>query len=256
MKMLRVAVGEGAQLVVFPECAVSGYVFSSLEEALPAAELIPGPSTEKISDACRELNVHVVIGLLERDADKCYNAAVLIGPEGVIGRHRKAHLPDVGVDVFVNQGDLPFTVYDTAVGRIGMAICWESCFPEHIRALVLQGAEIIVLPTNWPDWPLVRAIRDVLVPARAAENFVYLIAVDRVGEEAGVTFMGGSRIAGMAGAILTAVEGYKEGIMYADIDLEQTRSGAFVFDQRRPELYGILAAELGCDPKETESRNG
>jgi predicted amidohydrolase len=93
----------------------------------------------------------VVIGLLERDGDRCYNTVVLLGPEGLIGKHRKAHLPGVGVDRFLCAGDLPFAVYDTEVGKIGMAICWESCFPEHIRSLALQGAEIIALPTNWPD---------------------------------------------------------------------------------------------------------
>jgi predicted amidohydrolase len=232
---------EGARLVVFPECALSGYVFSSLEEALPSAEPIPGPSTDQIIAACRELDVYVAIGLLEQDGEKYYNAAALLGPEGLIGKHRKAHLPELGLDQFVDRGDLPFAAYDTDVGKIGMAICWESCFPEHIRTLVLQGAEIIVLPTNWPDWPVVRVIRDLLVPARAAENGVFVIAVDRVGTEGDVTFLGGSRVAGMLGAVLVEVNDHQEGIMYADIDLAKTHEKMGLLSKRRPDLYGPVA---------------
>jgi predicted amidohydrolase len=238
------AAKEGARLVVFPECALSGYVFSSLQEALPAAEPIPGPSTERILSACRELNVYVVLGLLERDGDRCYNAAVLLGPQGLVGKHRKAHLPDLGVDRFVHLGDLPFTVYDTEVGKIGMAICFESCFPEHIRALALQGAEIVVLPTNWPDWPSVRVIRDLLVPARAAENFIFFVAVDRVGQEGEVTFMGGSRVAGIGGVILAEARGHEQDIIYADIDLAETQEKMGLLSKRRPDLYGLVAREM------------
>ena len=241
LERLYLAAKEGAQLIVFPECALSGYVFSSLEQALPVAEPIPGPGTEQIVSVCRELDVYVAIGLLEKAGEKCYNAAVLLGPQGLIGKHRKAHLPRLGVDRFVQIGDLPFTVYDTEVGKIGMAICFEACFPEHMRVLVLQGAEIIVLPTNWPDSAAVRAIRDVLVPARAAENFVYFVAADRVGEEGGITFMGGSRIVGMLGALLTEATGYEEDTIYADINLAETQKGLSLLSRRRPDLYGLVA---------------
>jgi len=230
----------GARLTVFPECALSGYVFSSLEEALPAAEPVPGPSTERIVAACRELRSYVVIGLLEQDGDRYYNAAALLGPAGLIGKHRKAHLPGVGIDRFLRPGDLPFAVYDTEVGKIGMAICWESCFPEHIRTLVLQGAEIVALPTNWPDRQVVRVIRDLLVPARAVENAVYLVAVDRVGDEGGITFMGGSRVVGTMGAVLAEAKGYEEDIIYAELNLADTQEKMGLLSQRRPDLYGLI----------------
>lgn len=243
LEMMYLTAKEGARLVVFPECALSGYVFSSLEEALPVAEPIPGPSTERMIVACRQLNTYVVVGLLEKDGDRCYNAAALLGPEGLIGKHRKAHLPDLGVDRFVHPGDLPFTVYDTEVGKIGMAICFDAFFPEHIRTLALQGAEVVALPTNWPDGPLCRVMRDLLVPARAAENFVYFIAVDRVGEEGDITFLGGSRVVGMMGTILAKAKGYEEDIIYADINLTETREKMGLLSKRRPDLYGLVAQE-------------
>ena len=249
LEMMELTAEEGAQLIVFPECALSGYMFSSLEEALPVAETIPGPSTEHIMTASRKLNVYVVIGLLEEDADNCYNAVVLLGPQGLIGKHRKAHLPGIGVDRFVNHGNLPLAVYDTEIGKIGMGICYEGCFPEHSRVLVLQGAEIIALPTNWPDWPEVYVMPNVLVPARAAENFVYFIAVDRVGEERDTQFLGGSRIAGMLGEILAEANRHEEAIIYAEIDLSETREKLGFLSERRPDLYGLVAEPVpGLSP--------
>ena len=92
----EVAAGNGADLIVFPECALTGYVFASREEAIPFMEAIPGPSTDKLAVCCQKLGVHVVFGLLEIEADKCFNAAVLVGPSGLVGKYRKNHLPFLG----------------------------------------------------------------------------------------------------------------------------------------------------------------
>jgi predicted amidohydrolase len=246
---IKTAAEKGARLIIFPECALSGYVFSSLEEAFPAAEPIPGPSTEKIIAACRELRVTVVIGLLEKEDDKCYNAAVLLDRGGLVGKHRKAHLPVLGVDRFVDHGDLPFSVYETEVGKIGMGICWEVLFPEHARVLALQGAEIIALPTNWPEGT--EFMPELFVPARALENRIYFAAVNRVGEERGFKFFGRSRITHPFGTILADGKGYEEDILYAEIRPAQARRKCAVaipgeyeahfFSERRPELYGLIA---------------
>jgi predicted amidohydrolase len=245
---IRTAAREGARLVVFPECALSGYAFSSREEALPVAEPIPGPSTEAIAAACSELGVYVVVGLLERAGESLYNAAALVGPEGLVGLHRKAHLPVLGVDRFVESGDLPPAVYETEVGRIGMGICYELMFPEHARVLALLGAEIIALPTNWPE--IAEFNPAYLVPARAAENHLWLVAVNRVGEEGGFVFIGRSRIAGPIGMIVADGQAYEEDVLYAQVNLALARDKHLVvlpgeyevhpFDDRRPEFYGPL----------------
>ena len=109
-------------------------------ENLPVAETVPGPSTAAIGAVCSELGVYVVVGLLERAGERLYNSAALVGPEGLVGVHRKAHLPVLGVDRFVDPGDLPPVVYETEVGRIGMGICYELMFPEYTRVLALSGA--------------------------------------------------------------------------------------------------------------------
>ena len=253
LELIQVTAREGAQLIVFPECALTGYVFTSLEEALPLCESIPGPSTEKILSLCQELNVYVVLGLLEREADKYYNAAVLLGPGGMLAKYRKIHLPYLGVDRFLNHGDLPPTVCQTEIGRIGMGICYDINFPEHARVMALKGADIIVLPTNWP---LHREfVPQHIVPARAAENLVFVVAVNRVGEERGTRFIGRSKIAHWAGGIALA-EGkpYEEDILYANIEPTTAREkhlvftpGEFevdIFKDRRPELYGVITEPL------------
>src|SRR5438132_10409582 len=101
LERLEEAVAQGAELLVLPECAIPGYMYESADEALPYAEEIPGPSTAALEDACRRTGTHVVCGLIERDGDRLHNAAVLVGPDGLIGTYRKTHLPYLGVDRFV-----------------------------------------------------------------------------------------------------------------------------------------------------------
>src|SRR5579871_6861266 len=92
-EFLKETVGKGAKLTVFPECAVSGYCFGSVAESLPYAQAIPGPATDFMRKACAELGCYAIFGMLERDGDRVFNAAVLVGPAGVVGSYRKVHLP-------------------------------------------------------------------------------------------------------------------------------------------------------------------
>ncbi len=113
-------------------------MFDSAEEALPYAEEIPGPSTEALERECRRLGVHAICGLLERDGDTLHNAAILVGPDGLIGSYRKTHLPFLGVDRFVTPGD-ELNGLRHALGRIGLIICYDLRFPEVTRTLALHG---------------------------------------------------------------------------------------------------------------------
>jgi len=242
------AAAEGAQLIVFPECALTGYVFNSREEALPFMETIPGPATHKLAELCRKTGVYVVFGLLEVDGNNCYNAAALVGPQGLVGNYRKNHLPFLGIDRFVDPGNRPFEVHRTPIGNIGMHICYDCNFPESARIMTLQGADILALPTNWPgtrDY-----ISKYVINTRALENKVHVIAVDRVGVERGVRFAGRSKIADSWGNTIALGSARKEEIMLADVSLEQARQkhiiikpGEFELDyirDRRPEIYGDL----------------
>jgi predicted amidohydrolase len=253
LELLVAASKQGARLVVFPEATLSGYVYNSLEEARPFAEPVPGPSVERIVDSCRELDVYVVFGLLEAGSQgKCYNTAVFAGPDGFIGKYRKLHLPYLGIDRFLNHGDLPLKVYDTDIGRIGLGICYDLDFPEHSRTLTLLGAEVIVTITNWPEG--IEFIPEHMVPARARENHVYQIAVNRVGEERGVRFFGRSKFAKYTGASIVEGRPYQEDMLYAEIDPALARRkhqvvvpGELEIDtirDRRPEFYGELVRPL------------
>ncbi|MCD6529182.1 carbon-nitrogen hydrolase family protein [Candidatus Bathyarchaeota archaeon] len=248
LDFIQTAARQGAKLLVFPECALTGYCFSSLDEGLSVAEAIPGPSTEAIASVCKELEVYVVMGLLEKSGNKCYNALAFVGPEGLIGSYRKIHLPYLGIDRFATPGNQPFRVYDTPVGRVGLNICFDVRFPESARVMALQGAEIIALPTNWPKGA--ESAPRFIVHTRAYENRVNYIAVDRVGMERGFRFIGQSKIVDYNGRTLAEADVSREEIIYADLDLKATREkrvviipGEFelpLFEGRRPEFYGLI----------------
>ena len=242
---IKAATNNSADLIVFPECALTGYVFDSREEAIPFMETIPGPSTDELVAYCRELGVHVIVGLLEKDADKCFNTAVLIGPQGLVGKYRKNHLPFLGIDRFLDPGDKPFQVYSTPIGNIGIHICYDCNFPESARVMALQGADILALPTNWPDGRGKTA--QYVVNTRAFENKVHLVAVDRVGIERGAKFLGHSKIVDAWGDTLVEADNEEERAIYAEVKLTDAREkrvvlkpGEFEIDcmqDRRPELY-------------------
>lgn len=245
---------EQAELTVFPECAVSGYCFESFDEALPHAQPIPGPATDTIGRECSRLNVFTVFGMLETDGKRLFNTAVMVGPRGVIGSYRKIHLPFLGIDRFTTHGDRPFDVHaiqsSQAELRVGMNICYDSSFPESSRALTLQGADLICLPTNWPPGAECMAAHGVSV--RAMENGVYYLAVNRVGTERGFTFIGQSQICDPDGRSLAQASSAAEEILYADVDPAKSRDKHRVrvprqheidrLADRRPDMYGPLVA--------------
>ena len=243
------AAAAGADLVVLPECAIPGYMYDSLEEALPFAEEIPGPSVAALEGACRRLGVHAVCGMLERDGERLYNAAVLVGPGGLVASYRKTHLPFLGVDRFVTPGD-EFVVVETPLGRIGLEICYDLRFPEATRALALMGADVIAHPTNFPV--AARIQTEMITLARAAENRVFLLTANRVGKERRGEFCGWSQIVDPYGKRLAEADGVEERLLVADLDLAQARDKDYVipgeyelhlFGDRRPELYGLLLAD-------------
>lgn len=238
-----------AELIVFPECSLSGYIFSSRQEAQPFAETIPGPSTEKLVSLCQELKVYVIFGLLEEDGDKLFNAAAFLGPRGLIGKYRKNHLPFLGVDRFVDMGNEPFQVYQTPIGNIGLQICYDVVFPESSRVMSLLGADVLVLPANFPQRRGEKVITYV-VSARAIENRVHLAVANRIGSERGYSFAGLSKIVDASGDILGLASPDKEQIIYGEVSPESARQkhvtlvpGEYEVDHighRRPELYGVI----------------
>jgi 5-aminopentanamidase len=244
------AASKGAKLVVFPEAALTGYCYDSLAEAQPHAEPIPGPSTQRLTAVCRELNLFAIYGLLESEGERIYNACGLVGPDGVVGSYRKIHLPFLGVDRFTTPGNRPFAVHEAAGIRIGMHICYDGGFPEPARVMTLLGADLLVLPTNWP--PGAECMAGSAVNTRAMENNVYYAACDRVGDERGFHFIGMSKICDPSGRVLAEAAHDREEILYAEINVEKARQKRIVrvpdkhiidrIRDRRPEMYGEIVA--------------
>ncbi len=239
----------GAEVIVFPECAISGYGIS-LDEARTLSEAIPGHATNRISEACRDANCIVVVGMLEKvDEGKIFNTAVLLGPNGLLGKYRKTHLPFLGVDRFVSQGTSLNGPFDTPVGRFGLLICYDLRFPEPIRVLALKGAQVILLPTAWPQTATLYP--EFMAQSRAAENSLFLVAANRIGEERGTRYLGRSVIAGTNGEKLAEGTNDQEEILMAEIEpnLSKNKKRIFtpgeyeldLFKDRRPELYGHLS---------------
>ena len=186
--------------------------------------------------------------MLESDGDGVFNAAVLVGTNGVIGSYRKIHLPFLGADKFTTFGDRPFAIHKAGDLKVGLNICYDSAFPESFWVLTLLDADLIALPTNRPSGAECVAVN--VINTQVLENAVYYVAVNRVGTERGFTFIGRSRICGPAGETLAAGSADAEEILYAEIDIARARNklvirepGRHTIDRiadRRPEMYGLL----------------
>jgi 5-aminopentanamidase len=250
VEFLRNLKGQNVELAIFPEAFLTGYCVDCAEDAEAIALDVAHDQLERLRRACEELDMLAVFGFAERrDDGSIRNTAVLFEPGTEPRYYRKTHLPHLGLDRFVERGEeLP--VYDTRVGRLGILICFDLRPPEAARVLALNGAEIILLPTNWPAGAEVSA--DHIAISRAAENRVFVATCNRVGVENGTRFIGLSKIIGINGEVLA--EAFDdEAVIIADIQPEQARDKRIVripgshemelFDTRNPNLYQSLLEE-------------
>lgn len=244
------AVKGGANLIVLPELTNTGYFFNNRQDAFAHSEGVPdGPSVRLWIDFARRHRVYLVAGLAERDGMRLFNTGVLVGPDGFIGKYRKAHLWNLE-KLWFTPGDLGFPVFDTPIGRIGLLICWDIWFPEVPRILSQQGADIICSLNNWVWTPpplfdeAGKCMASYLTMTAAHVNNVFIAAASRIGEERGARYLGCSLIAGTNGWPLGAVASAdQQEILFADIDLTSARSAPIWNDlndlhrDRRTDLY-------------------
>ncbi|MGJ4942619.1 nitrilase-related carbon-nitrogen hydrolase [Bradyrhizobium sp. HKCCYLS1011] len=250
LELCEQAAAAGVRLIVTPEMGTTGYCWHDRAEVAPFVEKIPGSTTHRFAAFARRHNCYVVIGMPEVDDDDIYyNTAVLIGPDGVIGRHRKTH-PYISEPKWAASGDLHNQVFETGIGRIALLICMDIHFLETARLMALGGADIICHISNWlaertpaPYWI-----------SRAFENSCYVIESNRWGLERTVQFSGGSCVIAPDGSIVAVID-KGDGIAAAEVDLATTRQrrvlGEAVFAQRRPELYAeLLTNTFSWNPHE------
>ncbi|WP_174848995.1 nitrilase-related carbon-nitrogen hydrolase [Yersinia artesiana] len=241
--LVEQAAQKGARLITTPEMATTGYCWFDRQEIAPMVETVPGESTARFTELAQRYQCYIVLGMPEVDPQTAlyYNSAVLIGPQGVIGCHRKSH-PYISEPKWAAAGDVGHQVFDTPLGRIGMLVCMDIHFPETARLLALDGVDVICHISNWlaertpaPYWI-----------SRAMENGCYLLESNRWGLERGVQFSGGSCIIEPDGNIAAVVDN-GDGIAYAEIDINRSRQrrvlGELVFDQRRPDYYHSLLSD-------------
>jgi predicted amidohydrolase len=252
LERIRRAVGEaaaaGAMLAVLPEAAVTGYAFGSLAEARPVARRAGAVAHDVLVGLAEVHRMTVICGTLEAQGDEVFNAALVATPDGERYTYRKMHLPYLGVDRFTTPGPDAPAVIDVGGLRIGVLICYDLRFPEAARMCALDGADLIVLPTNWPVG--VDFHPGIFAPSRAAENHCYLLACDRVGTERGTTFIGRSVLVDYDGHQLAVASDTQEELLLGDIDPEaarhthvRRRPGEHEWDtmaDRRPGLYRRL----------------
>lgn len=247
------AVAAGADIIVLPELATSGYVFGSAEEVAAVAIDADADVLASWARALGGSGAVVIGGFAERGADGAiYNSAAVLDGDGLLGVYRKCHLWDQEKRWFAAGSDPP-AVFETRHGRIGVLVCYDLEFPEMPRTLALAGAELIAVPTNWPlvERPAgERAPEVTIAMASARGNRVFMACCDRCGEERGQAWNEGTAIVDADGWVLAAA-GPGVGSAIADVDLARARDKRYTgladaFADRRPELYGAVVAPVSA----------
>jgi predicted amidohydrolase len=235
---------QGAKLAVFPELSLTGYVVR--DQVYELAEKIPGPSTKTIEDMAKRNGMYIIFGmpeLNEKTQATLHNTAVILGPEGFIGKYRKMYLPTHSVfeeKRYFRPGYQAATL-DTDLGKIGLTICYDIYFPEVARLSRLEGAQLIVCISASPG--IRRAFFETLTAARAIENTAFIAYVNLVGVEDGLQFWGGSRLIGPNGKVIVQAKYDEEDFVVGQVEYADIRSvEAFVPTLRdlRPELFDKL----------------
>ena len=251
------AAGAGAAVVVLPELVTTGYAFESAQEARTLAERADGPCLGAIAALAAEHDLVIVGGFAElADHDGVYNSAFLIDRSGLRAVYRKVHLW-ADERRWFTPGQGPAPVVNTHRGRIGILICYDLEFPEWTRIAALAGADLLAVPTNWPASSVPhgeRPIEVIRAQASASVDRVFVAVCDRVGPERGLDWVGGSAIIGPDGYPLALSEaGGRPQTLLARCALAQARNKSTsavnnVVADRRPELYGRIAAARGMRP--------
>lgn len=248
-KLIGDARAAGVSLLVLPDAALGGYLADLRHpdpEALPPALKPDDPLLERIAALAAEMVV--CVGYCEADGDDRYNAAACVTGDGVLGRHRKVHLP-AGETAAYRAGN-SFTAFDTPVGRLGMLIDYDKTFPESARSLALDGAQILACLSAWPASITNRAPKmaqdrqsrlfDLYDCARAAENQVVVLSSNQTGAMGGMRFLGQAKVVGPAGNILARTWA-KAGLAVAELDVAEevhrARRVLHHLQERRPDAY-------------------
>lgn len=235
---------QAAELVIFPELSLTGYVIR--DQIYELAEPIPGPSTKRLEKIARKTRMHIIAGmpeLSEKARATLFNTAIFVSPQGFTGKYRKMYLPTHSVfeEKRYFRPGYQTGAFDTALGKVGLTICYDIYFPEVFRLTRLKGAELIVCISASPS--VRRSFFEILTAARAVENAAFLAYVNLVGVEDGLHFWGGSRLIGPTGEVLAKAKYDEEDFVIGEVDYSDIRPmETFVptLKDLRPELFDEL----------------
>ncbi|HKM49646.1 MAG TPA: carbon-nitrogen hydrolase family protein [Candidatus Bathyarchaeia archaeon] len=267
LKFIKTAAKKKCKFIAFPECSLQGYTWSwdpiaykYYEDAKQRvyfeenAETVPGPTTDLLCREASNYGMYIQFGLAEKASDasssEMFNSAVLVGPEGLVGKFRKVHM---AASAIFSRGK-EFPVFETRLGKVGMIVCADLAYPESIRTLALDGAEMVANSTAWgmrgknPKGDYNGYRYDIFGKANAMMNQVWLVQSDQIGKATNSIeyCYGNSCIIDPAGYVVAAT-GYKEGLAIAAVDIkggiERAQShkyaGHKVLAGRRPEAYRL-----------------
>jgi N-carbamoylputrescine amidase len=248
------AAARGADVVVFAELAFERFhpQRPAGPDRLALAETVPGPTTQLFAERAARYGLVIVLNLYERDGHRAFDCSPVIDADGrLLGRTRMIHITEYACfheQGYYTPGDTGAPVFDTRKGRIGVAICYDRHYPEYMRALALQGADLVVVPQagavgEWPD-----GLYEAELQVAAFQNGFFTALCNRVGEEDCLTFAGESFVCGPDGRVIARAPGGEDFLLMAEIDPAETRRSharrLFLRD-RRPELYAAWIAAEG-----------
>ena len=230
-----------ADLVVLPELPFTGYYFKDRREVTALAEAVSGSATvTRLVDLCKERNFYLVTGFAEKDKEKYFNSALLLGPEGVIHTYRKIHLFNEE-KVWFDPGDKPLQIHKVRGVNLGVMVCFDWIFPEVVRSLALLGADIICHPSNL----VLSYCQDAMV-TRCLENNVFAVTANRFGadkrSQGTLRFTGKSQITAPRGKVLFRALSQREVLHVEAIDPSLARDKSItarndLLHDRRPDFY-------------------
>ena len=235
---------QGADLVIFPEMALTGYLIR--DQFYELAETVPGPTVERVESLAKKTGMHIIFGMPElsqKTKATVFNTAVFVGPQGFIGKYRKMYLPTHSVfeEKRYFRPGYEAASFQTNIGNIGLCICYDIFFPEVLRLTRLKGAQLIVCISASPA--VRRSYFETLTCARAIENTTYVAYVNLAGVQDGLQFWGGSRLVSPNGDVLAKGKYDEEDFLICEVDYNDLRTAeTFIPTLRdlRPELYDKL----------------
>ena len=246
LQAVRLAAADGAQLVLFPELAFTPFYpqHPASGDVGGLAEAVPGPTTDAFQALAGELGVVIVINLFERAEDGTYDCSPVIDADGtLLGRTRMVHIteyPCFHEQQYYKASTLGAPVYETRVGRVGVAICYDRHFPEYMRALALAGADLVLVPQAGvvDEWPA--GFFEGEMCTAAFQNGYFVALCNRVGQEDRLDFAGESFVCGPDGAVRARAPKGADGMLIADINLAEAAASharRVLLKDRRPDLY-------------------